>query len=215
MSGYQTILQLSALAGFWGAYLSNSFFDDEDDLQWQIPVIVQLIPGILLLLGTLSMPETPRFLATKGRWTECEDALIWLRNSTIDSVVIKEEMSELREASSHALLANNKISFWKEALRKGVRARLGVGIGLMIAQNMVGLNALNYCNFSFPNTKDFRLFEIHNSHNILLTCLYVSERRTNNLHHVRLPLHLRLPLPYWYLRGRETPLCNHVYVLFC
>lgn len=156
MSGYQTILQLSALAGFWGAYLSNSFFDDKDNLQWQIPVAVQLIPGILLLLGTLSIPETPRFLASKGKWTECEDALVWLRNCTIGSATIEEEMSELREASSETLLTGQKVKFWQEALRKGVRARLGVGVGLMIAQNMVGLNALNYCRY-FLLLKNTRL----------------------------------------------------------
>jgi hypothetical protein len=33
-------------------------------------------------------------------------------------------------------------------LKRGVRRRLVVGVGLMIAQNMVGLNALNYCKFA-------------------------------------------------------------------
>jgi len=35
-------------------------------------------------------------------------------------------------------------SFFQEAKSRPIQKRLGVGIGLMIAQNMVGLNALNY-----------------------------------------------------------------------
>lgn len=148
MSGYQTILQLSALAGFWGAYLSNSFFSDTSALQWQIPISIQLIPGILLLSATLFIPETPRFSAEKGRWEECEKALVWLRGFKAGEEWRAEgEMEELRDAARVSeALKGRKINFLSEISRKGVRERLGVGIGLMIAQNMVGLNALNYCN---------------------------------------------------------------------
>lgn len=166
MSGYQTILQLSALAGFWGAYLSNSFFSDDNNLQWQIPVAIQLIPGIILLLGTLTIPETPRFLASKERWIECEESLTWLRNSSMNSSAMREEMEELQTASNARLAAGEKVNFWKEALRKDVRARLGVGIGLMIAQNMVGLNALNYCDFTFSydSTQSYFASQIKSDH---------------------------------------------------
>ncbi|KAH7145539.1 general substrate transporter, partial [Dactylonectria estremocensis] len=146
MSGYQTILQLSALAGFWAAYLANSFFSDTSALQWQMPTSIQLIPGTLLLFGTLFIPETPRFLAEKGRWEECEKALVWIRGFQAGEEWKSEgELEELRDATraSEALKAR-KINFLYEISRKGVRERLGVGIGLMIAQNMVGLNALNY-----------------------------------------------------------------------
>lgn len=147
MSGYQTILQLSALAGFWGAYLSNSFFADTSALQWQVPTAIQLIPGIVLLLGTVFIPETPRFSAEKGRWLECEKALAWLRGFQVgEEWRAGGEMQDLRDAARVSeVLKGRKINFLSEISRKGVRERLGVGIGLMIAQNMVGLNALNYC----------------------------------------------------------------------
>jgi hypothetical protein len=155
MSGYQTALQLSALVGFWGAFSTNAIFPDSSALQWQIPVSIQLIPGALLLLGTLLIPETPRYLAEKGKYGAAEDSLAWLRGLEHGHPELASEVTEIREAAelgnSRAMMGKNT-SFFREAMKKGVRRRLGVGIGLMIAQNMVGLNALNYCTHSLPPT---------------------------------------------------------------
>ena len=149
MSGYQTILQLSALAGFWGAYASSSIFPSSSALQWQIPVAIQLVPGILLLLGTVFiLPETPRFLADKERFVEAELALVWLRGARGEEWRVVGEMQDIEDAARVSrVLKERKERFFSEALKKGVRGRLVVGVGLMIAQNMVGLNALNYCKY--------------------------------------------------------------------
>ncbi|KAL2354349.1 hypothetical protein BJ546DRAFT_1061361 [Cryomyces antarcticus] len=126
MSGYQTALQLSALVGFWGAYASHATFLSSSPLQWQLPVAVQLLPGVFLLLGTFLIPETPRALPP-------------------GDLELERELGEIREAAEASeLLQSEKRGFFSEARKRGVRKRLGVGIGLMIAQNMVGLNALNY-----------------------------------------------------------------------
>jgi hypothetical protein len=148
MSGYQTILQLSALAGFWGAYASHSTFPESSALQWQLPTAIQLIPGILLLLGTIFIPETPGFLAEKGRFEDAEKSLVRLRGVKGEEWIVAGEMQEIKDAARvSALVKERKESFGKELLKRGVRRRLVVGVGLMIAQNMVGLNALNYCKF--------------------------------------------------------------------
>jgi sugar porter (SP) family MFS transporter len=145
MSGYQTILQLSALAGFWGAYASNALFPSSSALQWQIPVAIQLVPGVLLLLGTVFIPETPRFLAEKERFVEAEVSLAWLRGARGEEWRVRGEMQDIEDAARISrVLRERKESFISEVMKKGVRGRLVVGVGLMIAQNMVGLNALNY-----------------------------------------------------------------------
>ena len=145
MSGYQTVIQLSALVGFWGAFATNAAFSATSSLQWQIPVAVQLFPGVFLLLGTLIIPESPRFLGEKERLDRAEDALAWLRGLPKDDSTVSHELDEIQEAAE----ANKNLqlrhgSFWKQAMEKSMRRRLHVGVGLMIAQNMMGLNALNY-----------------------------------------------------------------------
>lgn len=145
MSGYQTALQIGALIGFWGAYISHASFPSTSPLQWELPVGIQLIPGVLLLIGTLVIPETPRFLAERGHDEKSEKALAWLRGLKAGDYELSVEMNEIREAAriSQYLLLNQQ-GFLKEISSKTVRRRLFVGIGLMVAQNMVGLNALNY-----------------------------------------------------------------------
>ena len=147
MSGYQTLLQLSALAGFWGAFAANALFSDFSNLQWQLPVTVQLIPGAFLLLGACVVPETPQFLASREKWIAVANSLAWLRQRPRDSPELMEEIHEVKTAVelNKAMQNRQQVSFFQEAMKRPIRKRFGVGIGLMIAQNMVGLNALNYC----------------------------------------------------------------------
>lgn len=161
MSGYQTILQLSALAGFWGAFLSNSTFPSSSSLQWQIPTSIQLIPGFLLLLGTFFIPETPSFLAEKGGFFDAQRSLIRLRGAKEEECAVEGEMQEIRDAAAASkVLKERKVSFGRELRKPGIRKRLVVGVGLMIAQNMVGLNALNYCELSPPSFWSFLLLSL-------------------------------------------------------
>lgn len=155
MSGYQTLLQLSALAGFWGAFVANAIFSDQSNLQWQLPVVIQLVPGVILLMGSFFIPETPQFLATHGKWNNATKALSWLRSLPEDDPELVEELHEIKLAAdlNQAMQNKQQVSFIREAMKKPIRKRLGVGIGLMIAQNMVGLNALNYCKWSNATLK--------------------------------------------------------------
>ena len=144
LSGYQTAIQLAALAGFWSAFAAHSSLPDSSSLQWKIPVAVQLIPGVLLFLGMLLIPESPRFLVERGRVSEAETAVSWLRRQSIDNSAVVEEVNELKNSLDLDQLAVES-GFWEQLREPSLQKRLGVGIGLMIAQNMVGLNALNYC----------------------------------------------------------------------
>ncbi len=75
MSGYGTVVQLSALVGFWGAFASYSVFPSPNPLQWRVPIAIQLVPGILLVLDTFLIPETPRFRAEKAQFKSAEASL--------------------------------------------------------------------------------------------------------------------------------------------
>ncbi len=113
--------------------------------QWEIPVGVQLVPGILLLLGTLFVPEAPRFLVDTEKDDKAQDALAWLRKLPRDDPVIVDELKELQETAPGSDGQAESPSLLSIVKQPSIRKRLGVGVGLMIAQNMVGLNALNYC----------------------------------------------------------------------
>lgn len=98
LSGYQTVIQLTALAGFWSAYASHSAFSDYAALQWRIPVAMQLLPGFFLLLETFFIPESPSALAECGHLAKAEESLRWLRDTTMADPIFDEEIKDLLDA---------------------------------------------------------------------------------------------------------------------
>lgn len=143
MAGYQVFIQSGALIGFWIAFVSEAVLSDRSPLQWQIPVAVQLVAGVMLLLCCLVIPESPRFLAEQGRDQAMEDSLAWLRRLAASDPQLVAERVEI-EAAADLSKRLKQHSLIKEFGKRDIRYRLMVGVGLMVAQNMVGLNALNY-----------------------------------------------------------------------
>ena len=46
---------------------------------WRIPLAIQLIPGIILALGSIYLPPSPRLLVLQGRYDEALQSLARLR----------------------------------------------------------------------------------------------------------------------------------------
>jgi MFS family permease len=146
LSGYQTAIQLAALAGFWSAFAAHSSLPDTSSFQWEIPVTIQLLPGLLVLIGTAVIPESPRFLAQQGHFAAAADSVAWLKSLPTDHKDVQQEIEELEESFEEIdSIPRAQSSFFYQFRKRSVQKRLMVGVGLMIAQNMVGLNALNYC----------------------------------------------------------------------
>ncbi|KAK4974746.1 hypothetical protein LTR66_011058, partial [Elasticomyces elasticus] len=93
--GYQTAIQAAALAGFWAAYAAHSNISDSSNLQWETPVAVQLLPGVLLLLGSLFVLEPPAFLADKRDLDAAVAALAWLRRLPRNDPSVEDELEVL------------------------------------------------------------------------------------------------------------------------
>lgn len=143
MSAYQVLVQLGALFGFWAAFFAQISLSDTSALQWQLPVALQLFAGAFLLVGTLIVPESPQYLASKGQHEAMQFSLAWLRRTSLsDPRLIAESLSISSDLERRQKLPKTSLIY--ELRKKDVRYRLMVGVGIMIAQNMVGLNALNY-----------------------------------------------------------------------
>jgi MFS family permease len=80
---YQFFIQLGLLLSFWINY-GLSIHYSSVPAQWQIPMALQIIPGLILVLGMLFMQESPRYLAKIGRYNEAYVALTKTRHLPID-----------------------------------------------------------------------------------------------------------------------------------
>lgn len=63
---------------------------------WRLPLAIQIVPAIVLGVGMLFFPDTPRWLLMKERDEDCLAALSRLRRQSSDTPVIQNEYLEIR-----------------------------------------------------------------------------------------------------------------------
>lgn len=69
------------------------------DMSWRLPLIVQVVPSSIVLLFSLLLPESPRWLIANGRDEEAKSLLAtYHANGNRESRVVELEMAEMRES---------------------------------------------------------------------------------------------------------------------
>ncbi|HKF64594.1 MAG TPA: sugar porter family MFS transporter [Dongiaceae bacterium] len=129
-----SLSQLAITIGILVSYLVDTIFAQGGQWRWMLGL--GAVPGLILALGMLVLPETPRWLAGHGRLEEAGQVLRRLRG-TAD---IEAELTELRTD----LRREGKLPGWGELLDPIVRRPLIVGIGLAIFQQVTGINTVIY-----------------------------------------------------------------------
>ncbi|MDQ0620178.1 sugar porter family MFS transporter [Arthrobacter globiformis] len=105
---------------------------------WRIMLAVAAVPAVALFLGMLRMPESPRWLISRGR---NQDALAVLK--TIRSSDRAEaEMADVKHLADEEKEMN--LSGWGALKNKWILRILLVGIGLGVAQQLTGINSIMY-----------------------------------------------------------------------
>lgn len=133
---YELGWQIGGLVGFWINYGVNTTMAPSKS-QWLIPFAVQLIPGGLLLVGAFFIPESPRWLFSKGRREEGMEVLCWMRNLDRSDIYIVEEVSYIDE-DLERFRREVGAGFWKPFLslkERRVQWRFLLGALLFVFQN--------------------------------------------------------------------------------
>jgi MFS transporter, SP family, sugar:H+ symporter len=112
--------QLMIVGGILVAYLVNAVLASSE--AWRVMVGLAVVPSLVLLVGMIWMPETPRFLVHDGEEDEAREEL-----EDIRKVEAEEQGGGLRELGAA----------W-------VRPALLVAIGLAVFQQLVGINTIIY-----------------------------------------------------------------------
>lgn len=131
--GLVTLNQLAITIGIMTSYFINLAFTDVHG-SWRWMFIIGIIPAVLLLIGMLFLPESPRWLVMKGKIDAAKAILQRLRN-THD---VHHEIADIQNS-----LKVKKASF-KEVLAPWIRPVLFFGIVLGLLQQVVGINAIIY-----------------------------------------------------------------------
>lgn len=73
----------------------NATKDRNDHSAWRIPIALQFAWAGILVIGMLILPETPRFLLTKGKEDKARKSLSRLTGLPVDHPVIDQEVTEI------------------------------------------------------------------------------------------------------------------------
>lgn len=133
-----SMFQLLITVGLLGAFVSDSLIaDDQNNGCWRTMFYVGVAPAIILLLGMAFLPESPRWLLSKGR---DEEALAILQKIE-DPKEIESEVSKIKSS-----LAEDKAQMkLSEAFNmKWLFYPLMLAIMIMFFQQAVGINTVIY-----------------------------------------------------------------------
>ncbi|MEJ3734999.1 Major myo-inositol transporter IolT [Bacillus velezensis] len=105
---------------------------------WRYMLVIAALPAVFLFFGMLKVPESPRWLVSKGRK---EDALHVLRRIRSEEKA-KSELAEI-ESAFHKEAEMEQAAF-KDLAVPWVRRIVFIGIGIAVVQQLTGVNSIMY-----------------------------------------------------------------------
>lgn len=129
-----SLYQLMITVGILAAFLSDTAFSYSGAWRWMLGVIA--FPAVVLLLGVLVLPRSPRWLMIRGREHEALEVLIGLRQ---DKASAEQEVSEIREQ-----LSVKQQGFSLLLANRNFRRSVALGVLLQVMQQLTGINVVMY-----------------------------------------------------------------------
>lgn len=128
------LYQLMITIGILIAYLSDTILSYSGNWRWMLGIIT--IPALILLIGVLFLPNSPRWLASKGYFNDAKKILNQLRNNNDQ---VQDELDSIYQS------LKVKQSGWKLFKdNKYFRNVVFLGIMLQLMQQFTGMNVIMY-----------------------------------------------------------------------
>jgi SP family galactose:H+ symporter-like MFS transporter len=133
--GWQaSLFQLAITIGILGAYIVDYAFAGSEGWRWMLGLAA--IPGVLLGLGMIALPETPRWLLERGRADDARKVLRRIRGNADIEAEFQDIQNTLSVASERGR--------YSDLLLPAVRPALIIGVGLAVFQQVTGINTVIY-----------------------------------------------------------------------
>ncbi|KAH7244977.1 general substrate transporter [Fusarium solani] len=162
----QLAITFGIMVSFWidyGCnYIGGTHVDTQSDAAWLVPICLQLAPALILFIGMMWMPFSPRWLIHHDRETEAREILADLRGLPTDHELIELEFLEIKAQSLfekrslaerfphlQALTASNIFKLQFVSIRalfqsRAMFKRVIVATVTMFFQQWTGINAVLY-----------------------------------------------------------------------
>jgi sugar porter (SP) family MFS transporter len=127
--------QLMITVGILVSYLVGYLLAEGNGWRWMLGL--GALPGLVLFVGMLPLPESPRWLAGTGRAEDARDALFVLRRN---HQAADQELTQLRSDLQREEREKRLAHFKESRLDRPMI----IGVGLAIFQQVTGINTVIY-----------------------------------------------------------------------
>src|SRR5207302_6642902 len=127
--------QLMIVCGILAAFIVNAILASSGD--WRLMLGLAAVPSLVLLVGMIWMPETPRYLVHAGE----EDTAHGVLEDLPGDEHPEARIAEIREVDQHEDRDGGLAALFRATW---VRPALAVAVGLAVFQQFVGINTIIY-----------------------------------------------------------------------
>jgi sugar porter (SP) family MFS transporter len=133
--------ELMIVSGQFAAFVVNAIIFNiwgEQESVWRYMLLVAALPAIALFIGMLRMPESPRWLVSKGRDQDALGVLKQVRSPVRAEAELAEvhHLAEVEKEATSGGFADLAVPW--------IRRLLFIGIGIAIVQQLTGINSVMY-----------------------------------------------------------------------
>lgn len=136
---FVTLQELMIVSGQLLAYSSNAAINEiwggAETWRWMLGVAC--VPAVILWGGMLFLPDTPRWYAMHGRFSEARDVL----KRTRQSRHVDKELTEIRKAVAPL---EEKHARRKKTISSWMKRLVALGMGIAMIQQLSGINTIMF-----------------------------------------------------------------------
>src|SRR4051794_3977865 len=147
-----TVQQIMIITGLTGAFLVNYFLAGAAGVStahfwlgleaWRWMYVMQAIPAAIFLVALFFIPESPRYLVSKGRDDIAKSVLTRLFGADVASAKLEEIRATF--SADHRPRLSDVLAPAGASSLLGMRPIVWVGIMLAVFQQLVGINVIFY-----------------------------------------------------------------------
>jgi SP family galactose:H+ symporter-like MFS transporter len=136
--GLVTLNQLMITVGILVSYITDYFLsNDNNAASWRWMFLVGILPALVLLLGMFFLPETPRWLISKGRQEEGKRVLEMVEEPALVAQTLENIRKDMLQEAHSRGRAMDVFKPW-------LRIPLIITVGIFFFQQFSGVNTIIY-----------------------------------------------------------------------
>lgn len=138
---FQLFFATGVMVAYWVTYAVGKY-RPTGTRQWQIALGLQLLPSSLLLFGMMTVKESARWLAKKGRTEKARESLKWVRGGE-ETEGLQQEFDEILAGIEDEARLKENFTL-KELILPANRYRVFIAITIQLCAQLTGNTSLAY-----------------------------------------------------------------------